>query len=95
MVMFYPGGKNRLEGKKNIIKSYEDYTSYAETVKLEETDPVIQLYNNNKTAIVSYYFDFVIKTPGGEIQTFLGKDMYTLINENDRWYAVAQHYSFF
>ena len=95
MVMFYPGTKDRLEGKKNIIKSYEEYTSYAETVKLDEIDPQIQLYNNNKLAIVTYYFDLVIKTPKGEVQTFLGKDMYTLINENDKWYAVAQHYSFF
>jgi ketosteroid isomerase-like protein len=95
MVMFYPGGKNRLEGKENIMKSYKDYTSYAETIKLEETDPKIQLYNNNKIAVVTYYFDFVIKIPKGEIQTFSGKDMYTLVKENDRWYAVAQHYSFF
>jgi hypothetical protein len=95
MVMFYPGTKDRLEGKKNIIKSYKEYTSYAETVKLEEVDPKIQLYHNNKSAIVTYYFDLVIKTPTGEVQTFSGKDMYTLINENDRWYAVAQHYSFF
>ena len=95
MVMFYPGTKNRLEGKESIIKSYRDYASYAETIKLEETDPVIQLYNNKNTAIVSYYFELVIKTPEGKIQTFFGKDMYTLIKENDRWYAVAQHYSFF
>jgi ketosteroid isomerase-like protein len=95
MVIFYPETKNRSEGKENIIKSYKDYTSYAETIKLEETDPSIQLYNNNKTAIVTYYFDFVIKTPEGEIQTFLGKDMYTLVKENNKWYAVAQHYSFF
>ena len=95
MVMFYPGPKDRLEGKKNIIKSYQEYASYAETVKLEEIEPKIQLYNNNKLAIVSYYGELVIKTQEGEVQTFSVKDMYTLINENDKWYAVAQHYSFF
>jgi ketosteroid isomerase-like protein len=95
MVMFFPGGKERLHGKNNIIKSYENYVRYAETVSLSEYEPMIQLYNDNKTAIVTYFGDLTIKTPAGTTQTFFNKDMYTLIFENGRWQAVAQHYSFF
>jgi hypothetical protein len=95
MVIFSPGGRERLRGKDNIIKSSEDFARYSETVSLSETEPVIQLYNGNKTAVVSYFGDLTIKTPDGEIQSFFCKDMYTLIFENGRWQAVAQHYSFY
>ncbi len=95
MVIFSPGGKERLQGKNNILSVYREYAQYAETISLSETEPVIQLYNDNKTAVVSYFSDFKIKIPGGEIQDFYCKDMYTLIFENKKWYAVAQHYSFY
>jgi ketosteroid isomerase-like protein len=94
MVMFFPGGRERLRGKENIIQSYEDFARYSETISLNETEPVIQLYNGNKTAIVSYFGDLTIKTEWG-IQTFFCKDMYTLVFEDGRWQAVAQHYSFY
>jgi hypothetical protein len=95
MVIFSPGGKERVRGKDNIIKSYEDFARYSETVSLTETEPVIQLYNGNKTAVVSYFGDLTIKTSEDKIQSFSCKDMYTLVFENDRWQAVAQHYSFY
>ena len=95
MVIFAPGGKERLRGKNDIIKAYEEYTQYAETVSLSETEPTIQLYNGNKTAVVSYFSDLTVKTPEGQIQSFFCKDMYTLVLENGRWQAVAQHYSFY
>ncbi len=95
MVVFSPGGKERLRGKDKIVKAYDDYARYAETVNLSETEPVIQLYNGNKTAIVSYFGDLTIKTPEEKTQSFSCKDMYVLIFENGRWQAVAQHYSFY
>jgi len=95
MVIFSPGGRERLRGKKNIINAYEDFARYSETVSLSETEPVIHLYNGNKTAVVTYFGDLTIKTPEGKIQSFFSKDMYTLIFENGRWLAVAQHYSFY
>ena len=95
MVIFSSGGKERLHGKSNIIKAYEEYARYAETVSMSETDSLIQLFSGNKTAIVTYFNDLTIKTPDGKIQSFFCKDMYTLILENGRWQAVAQHYSFY
>ncbi len=95
MVIFSPGGKERLQGKNNIISAYRAYAQYAETISLSETEPVIQLYNDNKTAIVSYFSDLRIKTSEGEIQDFYCKDMYVLICGDNGWHAVAQHYSFY
>ena len=93
MVLFSPDGK--IYGKDKIINSYRDYSQYAETVSLKETEPLVLLHNRNKMAIVSYYCDLTIKTPDEEMQTFYCKDMYTLIFDKGKWIAVAQHYSFY
>jgi len=95
MVIYFPGGKERMEGKEAILESYREYMQSAETLSLEENEPLVQVYNNDKTAVVTYFSVLQIKTKEGEIQTFRSKDMYTLIFENNRWYAVAQHYSFY
>ena len=93
MVVFYPDAKERMSGKSNIIESYRGYADYAQTIRFKETDPLIQLYNDNRTAVVTYYYDFEIKTPSGETEKFAGRDMYTLVKDGDTWIAVAQHYS--
>jgi len=93
MVIIFPDSKERIQGKSKIIESYQSYANYAQTISLEETNPLIQLYNDNKTAIVTYYYDLEIKIPSGEIQKFSGRDMYTLIFDNSKWIAVAQQYS--
>lgn len=93
MVIIFPDSKERMVGKSEIIKSYQSYADYAQTISLKETNPLIQLYNENKTAIVTYYYELEMQIPNGETQKFAGRDMYTLINDKGRWFAVAQHYS--
>jgi hypothetical protein len=93
MVIIIPDAKERMQGKAKIIESYRSYANYAQTISLIETDPLIQLYNDTKTAVVTYYYDLEIKIPSGEIQKFTGRDMYTLIYNKDMWIAVAQQYS--
>jgi hypothetical protein len=95
MVIFSPGGKERIVGKKKVIDAYRVYTQYAETISLSENEPLIQLYNNNKMAVVSYFGDLTIKGADGKKESFHCKDMYTLILENKKWIAVSQHYSFY
>lgn len=95
MVIFSPDGKERLVDKDSILQSYRNYIQYAETTSMVETEPLIQLYNDNKTAIVTYYNELKIKTQADDFQYFRCKDMYTLIYENNKWYVVAQHYSFY
>jgi len=93
MVMIHPEAKYRLQGKNNIVESYKGYVNYAQTISLKELNPLVQLYNGNKTAVVTYYYDLEIKIPSGEVQRFTGRDMYTLIYANDKWIAVAQQFS--
>ncbi|WP_029904566.1 nuclear transport factor 2 family protein [Prevotella sp. 10(H)] len=92
MVLISPDGTTY--GKDSIIQAYRKYAEYAETISMEETEPMIHLYNDNKTAIVNYKNTLKIRTATDEIQSFSCRDLYTLIFENNKWIAVAQHYSF-
>lgn len=93
MVIFSPDSKDRLQRRTSIIDAYSQYAAYAQTVSFKEYNPMVQLYNNNQTAVVTYYYDLVIKTPTGETQKFNARDMYTLIRDQGRWIAVAQYYA--
>lgn len=92
MVLVSPDGM--LHGKEEIINAYKVYAAYAETLDMEETEPLIQLYNKNTMAVVTYKNRLSIKTVDDKIESFSCRDMYTLIFEDGQWYAVAQHYSF-
>ena len=85
--------KDRFVGSQAILESYTNYMSFAETISIEEKDQLIELYNNNQTAIVSYYAELIYKNTQGDTIHFDGREMYTLVWENNRWLAVAQQFS--
>ena len=93
MILISP--EKMLFGKNEIIKSYKENADYTETLSLTEREPIIKLYNDNKTVVVSYYCDLTVKTLDGKLRSFCCKDMYTLVFERGKWVAVAQHYSFY
>lgn len=92
MVVVSPDGM--LRGKRQIIDAYHTYADYAQTLQMEETEPVIQLYHDGKTAVVTYRNNLKIQTTDNRIESFSCRDMYTLVREAGEWRAVAQHYSF-
>lgn len=92
MVLVSPDGM--VQGKNRILEAYRSYAAYAQTLEMEETKPVIQLYNGHKTAVVTYRNDLTIRTADNRIESFACRDMYTLIFEQGKWRAVAQHYAF-
>ena len=55
-----------------------------------EIDPQIQLYGD--TAIVSYYFDMSCDI-GGQTLHLTGRDLFTFVKENGRWWAVSDQFS--
>jgi len=93
MMMIAPEPKERLRGREAILDSYRSYTASARTISLKELNPIVQLYLNDSLAIVTYQYDLLIESADGKKQRFTGRDMYTLVYENDEWIAVAQHFS--
>lgn len=90
MVAITPTDKNRLEGKTACMAVW---TAFAKNTKIhswKEREHKIQLYGN--TAIVTYYFDISFSM-GGQTINMSGRDMFTLIKENGKWWVVADQFS--
>ena len=92
MIIIFPGMKEMV-GEEEVMGMYRTFTDLAETLSFQESTPVIQLFNNNTTAVVTYTYDLEIKLEDGAIRQATGRDLYTLVKESGRWVAVGQHYS--
>jgi len=69
------------------------WTAFAETARIDhwqEMEPLIQVYG--EAAVVSYYYE-ISCTIGSQEVRFSGRDMFFLIRENGRWWAVADQFS--
>jgi hypothetical protein len=94
MVAIAPNEKNRLEGREKCIAGWKSFVDAAVIHYWKETDPKIQLYNNNQTAIVTYYYETEVDMFGQHI-ILKGRDMYTLVKEDGQWWVVADQFSSF
>lgn len=69
------------------------WTAFAEAARISdwrEIEPLIQVYG--EAAVVSYYFEMSCTIAGQEAR-FSGRDMFFLVRENGRWWAVADQFS--
>lgn len=85
MVIFAPGFEMKGEGREACLKSYEDFVSQATVDEFKETDMVIDLWGN--TAVATYRFEVSYKINGQKYRDF-GRDLFVLIREDGRWWAV-------
>jgi hypothetical protein len=58
----------------------------------KEIDPKVQVYGNGKFAVVTYYFDMSFDMVGQTIKMG-GRDMFALVNEDGKWWVVADQFS--
>ncbi|MDP3684020.1 MAG: nuclear transport factor 2 family protein [Ignavibacteria bacterium] len=92
MVAITPTDLNRIEGGENCVDGWK---KFAENTKLhfwKEFDPKVQVYGDGKFAIVTYYFDMSFDMANQTIN-MKGRDMFALINENEKWFIVADQFS--
>ncbi len=92
MVAITPTARERLEGKDACIAGWK---SFVETTKIhhwKENDPKVQIYGNGKFAVVTYYFDMAFDMNGQTIKMG-GRDMLALVEENGKWWIVADQFS--
>lgn len=92
MIVIFPALKE-MNGRDEVMGMYRTYTELAETLSFQAQTPLIQLYNNNTTAVVTYPYELEIRLEDGSSRKATGRDVYTLVYEKGRWIAVAQHYS--
>jgi hypothetical protein len=92
MVVLNPSENKRIEGREACVAAWKNFCEEVKINSWEEIDPLVQLYCEGKCAVVTYYWDMSYNT-GGKTIKIGGRDMLTLVNENGRWWIVADQFS--
>lgn len=90
MVAITATERERLEGREACFTSWNNFAKAAKIHDWKELEPRIQIYGN--TAVVTYYFDMSFDM-GGQTVKLGGRDMFVFVKENEKWWAVADHFS--
>ena len=90
MVAITPADRLRREGRDACVAGWVGFATHAQIHHWKELDPQIQIFGS--AAIVTYYFDMSFDMGGQTIQLG-GRDMFTFIKENGKWWAVADQFS--
>jgi len=92
MVAIVPSDSSRLEGQTKCLNNWQEFALSTKINYFEESKPLVQIYNQGKTAIVTYYYEGSFEM-GGRTMILRGRDMMVLIKEKNQWYLVADHFS--
>jgi len=92
MVAITPTDRLRREGGAACVAGWKGFTDAAKIHYWKEIDPKIELFGNGTFAVVTYYFDMSFDM-GGQSITMGGRDMMSLVNEDGRWWVVADQFS--
>jgi len=92
MVAITPADRERLVGRDSCIASWKRFVDKAKILKFKEIEPDIQLFGEGKFGVVTYYYDITYEA-NGEIKNSQGRDMFVLVNEDGKWWAVADQFS--
>jgi hypothetical protein len=92
MVAITPTDRLRRDGGTACVAGWKEFTDAAKIHYWKEIDPKIELFGDGAFAVVTYYFDMSFDM-GGLAITMGGRDMMSLVNENGRWWVVADQFS--
>lgn len=92
MVAITPSDKFRREGQSSCVAGWKGFTDMAKINYWKEIDPRIDVYGNGLFAIVTYKFEMSFEINAQTIE-MSGRDMFSLVKENNKWWIVADQYS--
>jgi hypothetical protein len=92
MVAITATDHDRLEGRDACVASWKAFAEATKILYWKEIDPKVQIYGNGNFAVVTYYFDMSFEE-GGQTIKMSGRDMFVLVNEDGKWWAVADQFS--
>jgi hypothetical protein len=92
MVAITPTDAFRRVGQASCVAGWKGFSDMAKINYWKELDPIIDLYGNNLFAIVTYRFEMSFDINGQTIE-MNGRDMFSLVKENSKWWIVADQYS--
>ncbi|MDP4174819.1 MAG: nuclear transport factor 2 family protein [Bacteroidota bacterium] len=91
MVAMNPSQSGRILGKEACVNGWVGFNKSTSIKSWKEIDPLVEIFNSD-TAIVTYNFE-ILYDMNGISYDIKGKDMFTLIKENGKWWIVANHFS--
>ena len=94
MVSITPSDHDILYGKAKNLEMYHGFMESSEVVSWELVEPEVHLYNNGKTAVLSTYYKITIKAEPENL-VLEGRDLMTLVKEDENWVIVADQFSSF
>ena len=92
MVVLNPVDRERIIGGDACVAAWKNFTDNTKNIKWEEKEPDIRVHGGGRFAVVTYYFDMSYEMNGKFIE-MNGRDMFVMLKENDKWYAVADEFS--
>jgi len=79
-------------GQNMCVDGWKGFCERVSDLSFIETSPVVRIYCEGSTAVVAYKFDCSFTMNGAKTK-LTGRDLFTLVKENDRWQVVADHFS--
>lgn len=76
--------------EENHVASWSAFVKAAKIHYWKEFEPKIQIYGN--AAVVTYYFETSFDM-GGQTITMGSRDMFVMVEDNGKWWAVADQFS--
>lgn len=92
MVAITATDREILHGRQACLASWQGFARAATIHHWREVDPKVRIFGD--TAIVTYYFDMSFDMQGNIVHLG-GRDMYVLVRQDGRWWAVANQFSAF
>jgi ketosteroid isomerase-like protein len=84
--------RGRLDGREACVASWARFVEATRVRRWVELEPKVQVYCGGAAAVVSYEFDVAFDTPGGTVELG-GRDTFTLVREDGRWWIALDHFS--
>lgn len=79
-----------LRGREACLASWQSFAGAAKVRCWKEVEPDVRLHGN--TAVVTYVYDMAFDMDGETIELG-GRDMFVLVKEAGRWWAIADQFS--
>ena len=92
MVAITPGDRERLEGREACVAGWKAFVEASTIHYFKVAEPKVQLYGDNRFAVVTYYYDMSFDMGGDTVETG-GRDMFVLARQDGRWWVVADQFS--
>jgi len=94
VVLISPGERERVDGINAVVANYKEFIDGAEVTSLKENSPKVQLYGDDRFAVVTYYYDLSYLWEGEAVEA-KGRDMIILVKDGGEWRIVGQQFSSF